>query len=108
MDDAFGIRACRECVAAIDKLLTKFRVVVNLAIEHHPNPAVFVRDRLVSASNVYDAEPAEAEADSWSYVNTFVVRAAMNDRIGHSPHELLRDLFSAFEFKDAADSAHAD
>src|SRR5439155_22382074 len=39
-----------------EKLGPERSVVVNLAVEHHPEAAVLVRHRLVAAGNVDDAE----------------------------------------------------
>jgi hypothetical protein len=54
---------------------------------------VFVRNWLVAAGQVNDAEPAHSQADVLLYQNAFFIRAAMDDRIAHPAHDLFVDSF---------------
>ena len=75
-----------ELVAARDQVLPEFLVVVDLAVEDHPDGPVFVRDGLVAGAEIDDAEAAHADAARAVGVDAFVVRAAMADDVGHGAH----------------------
>ena len=64
MDDGFGVARCPEGVAALFELAPQLAVVVDLAVEHHPDGAVFVANRLLAGLEVDDAQPAHAEPDA--------------------------------------------
>src|SRR5690349_12253546 len=91
MDDTFRIGTSGELVAAIEEFLPQLRVIVNLSVQHDPNPAVLVRDRLVASDHVYDAQPAKTEANSRADKNAIIVRSTMDNRVGHSAYKLWRD-----------------
>ena len=56
MDDHFGVARRVKAVAEPLQLCLKLDVVVDLAVLHHPVPAVLVRERLVAAAEVDDCE----------------------------------------------------
>ena len=64
-------------VAARDELLAQGEMVVDLAIEHDPERAVFVRNRLMPARHIDNAEPPHADADCAIRIKAFVVGTAM-------------------------------
>src|SRR4026209_1640904 len=55
MDQAFGIRAGAEHVAAAFECVTQLSVVVDLAVEDDPDAAIFIRDRLAPGVETDDA-----------------------------------------------------
>ena len=77
-------------------------VIVDLAVEHDQDVAVLVRDRLVPAGQVDDAEPPHAEADPALDERAPVVRAAMADRVAHPADLGLGDVSGADRPHDAA------
>ena len=59
--DGLGIGIRVERVPVRDELRAQLAVVVDLAVEDHPDGAVFVANRLVAAGEVDDAQAAHAE-----------------------------------------------
>src|SRR5262249_8704977 len=80
--------------------------VVDLAIAHDPEVLVLVRDRLMSAADVDDAEPPHAERDPRRDVATLVVRTAVLDDPADPGQDLARGLMLPAEADDAVDAAH--
>jgi hypothetical protein len=70
-------------VAGRLKLTAKGTVIVDLAIEHHPNCAIFVRHRLVAGSEIDDGQPAETERYIAIRPEALIIRPAVWDRIRH-------------------------
>src|SRR5277367_244968 len=106
MDDAFRVRACGELVSVAKQILAKFRIVVDFAVQHHPNAAVFIRNRLVTAGDIDDAQAPKTQPDARSRVNPFVIRASMNNCLRHPADEIFRDLSRRLIFENAAYSTH--
>jgi hypothetical protein len=106
MHDGFGVGMGRETMAALYQVVVQFDVVVNLAIQHHPDATVFVRKGLVTACYVNDAETPESQADARTDEDTFIVWAAMHDSLGHAVYELAGNFALLVEFKYSANAAH--
>ena len=51
--------------------------IVNLPIEDNPDRAIFVRERLMAAGEIDNAETVEAEPDVAVQVESVIVRSAM-------------------------------
>ena len=58
------------------KLPPQLAIVVDFPVEGNPEAAVLVRNRLVPAGKVNDAQPAVREAEFAIQVKAFVVRPA--------------------------------
>ena len=80
-----GVGAGAELVPAPPELLPQLLVVVDLAVEDHLQVAVFVRDRLVPAGEVDDAEPTHAEPEATFDEGAPVVGPPMPDGVAHPP-----------------------
>ena len=106
MNDRFGVRVSGEFMAARFQILAQLGIIVNFAVEHHPELAVFIRERLMPAGQIDDAQAAETQAQASVDENAFIIRAAMNDGFVHPMDELLRDGLVPLVFENAADSAH--
>ena len=63
VNDHLGVGLRREPMTLPLELDAQLAVVVDLAVEHEPNRAVLVRDRLVSRLEIDDREPPETEAE---------------------------------------------
>ena len=61
----------------------------------------------MTASEVDDAEPPKAKADSWADVDAFIIRSSMMERVAHATDSIGRDYLIVLKFKQPADSAHA-
>jgi len=55
MNDRFGVGLRRELVTALQQFGTQFGVVVNFAVEQHPDRAVLIGHRLVPTGQVDNA-----------------------------------------------------
>src|SRR5688572_23530266 len=84
VDDRFGVTAGLKRVAAALEIAAQLAVVVDLAVEDNPDRPVFVRDRLMTAFEVDDAQAAHAERHAIAEIDPFVVRTAVHDRGAHA------------------------
>src|SRR5262249_8211455 len=62
--------------------------VVDLAVEHDPDGAIFVVDRLMARREVDDAQPAHTQGDWAIDQESVVIRAAMTDGVAHASNEI--------------------
>src|SRR5262249_16769726 len=108
MSDDLAVAVALEGMAARHQAVGELAIVVDLAVEDHPYRAVFVRDRLVSAVEIDDREPAEAEDDVARLLEALLVRPARALDIAHALDERARGLFPrrARGEAPAAQSAH--
>ena len=106
MNDRFCIGAGGELVAASDEIASEIGVVVDLAIENDNDRSVFIKDRLLSAAEVDDAQPSMAEADVVLDKITVIIRTAMRLSRCHALDEAALDGFSRVEVDDPANPAH--
>ena len=79
----------RKRVPAPLEIAPQLLVVVDLAVEDDPDRAVLVRDRLVAAVEIDDAEAAHAERDAVADVHTLIVGAAMRHGAAHGANLVL-------------------
>ena len=87
MDDNFGIRARREDVPLPLQLTAQFLEVINLSIQHHPDRAIFVAQRLVAAFHIDDAEAPDPKRNRTLKILALIVWPSMNDFREHPLHE---------------------
>ena len=108
MREDLRVAARAERVAGVLQVLTDVDVVVELAVLDRPDRSALVRDRLMPALDVDDAESANTERNAVLQVYAAVVRASMRHDIGHDAEPLLGDHRSrrSRHLDDAADSAH--
>ena len=87
--------------------IVEIRRVVDFDVEDDPDCAVFVRDRLVAALEVDDAEAAHADGDAVADVHALLVGPAVHERPRHplGPVEQLA-LAAARPLEQPRDSAH--
>jgi hypothetical protein len=77
VDDDFGVGMGAEGVAERFELGHQFLEVVDLAVEHHDDRAVFVEQRLLAGGEVDDRQPPVPEAHARFQMQAAFVRAAM-------------------------------
>jgi hypothetical protein len=65
------------------KFLSQIKKVVDLSVADNPYRTVFVVNRLMATSDVDDTEPTHAESNGTVRINTFVVRATIDNRSAH-------------------------
>jgi hypothetical protein len=86
MNQRFGMATRAELVSAIDEFVTQLCVLVNFAVEHDPNRAIFVRNRLVACAEVDNAETAHPDAAGTVGVDTFGIGSTVPNHVGHGAH----------------------
>jgi hypothetical protein len=79
----FCIAFCAENVTLSEQLITQFLEVIDFAITNDPNGFILIGYRLVSASQVYNAQSAHPQSDAAAAIRAFVVGAAMRDTTAH-------------------------
>src|SRR5262249_42346295 len=78
-----GIATTREPMTLGFEATADIGVVIELTVLYCPNVTCLVRERLVTALDVDDAEAAYSESDSMVEIRSAVVGAAMLHRVGH-------------------------
>src|SRR5690348_5797933 len=106
MQDNFRVRGGAELVPRVE-LLAEIAIVVDLAVKGDREAAVLVRERLVAAGKVDDAQPAVRDSKIAVEVKSFVVRPAMRHAVRRTLQLGLLDRFAGPEIKYPADSAHS-
>src|SRR5688572_9880579 len=91
MDDRLRVAVGLEDVAGAFEVAAQLPVVVDLAVEDDPDRAVLVRDRLLAAFEIDDAEAPHAERDAFADVDAFLIGAAVHDGPAHPADLLLED-----------------
>lgn len=81
--DHLGVRLRVEAVSFGHEAVAQLDVVEYLAIENHPDGAIFVVDRLVAALHVDDAQARMAEAHGAIQMEPRAVRTAMAKHCNH-------------------------
>src|SRR5438270_3505039 len=89
------------------ELFAQLAIVINLAVRHKPQRTVRVRERLMTAREVDDREPAHADRTWAISINAIVVRSAVNDGLAHSAKSFHRRGLPV-ELQDSVDSAHSE
>jgi hypothetical protein len=84
----------------------QFREIVNLAVENDPNGSVFVKNRLVAARQVDDAQAPHSKAGSALDENPLVIRSPMDNRLAHVVDRAGFDPFAARRAHNASNPAH--
>ncbi len=84
----------------------QFHVIVNLAVADDVNRSVLVRDRLLAAVEIDNAQPPHRQADAGLDEEAFIIRSAMAQRVGHFAEEGTA-ISSVFRGDVAGDAAHS-
>ena len=104
VNQGLGVTVGAKAMTSRHEILPKRLVVVDLAVENDPDGAVLIRDRLVAARKVDDAEAPHAETHGAFGVEALIVGPAMPDLVAHRlDDELLR---YASKREIPRDSAH--
>ncbi len=84
VDDCFGVGSRAEGMAARLELAPQAGVVVDLAIEHDPHAAVFVRERLRPGAQIHDAQALVGEHGPGIGVQAGGVGSAVAQDVAHA------------------------
>src|SRR5574339_28828 len=87
VDDDFGVGTRVEAMPATFQLGAQLDVVEDFAVEDHPDGAVLVADRLVSAFDMDDAQARMRETDMRIVVKPETIGPAMTGRLDHPPED---------------------
>src|SRR6266508_2649874 len=105
MDDGFGVAVRAEDVTVALEVAAQFAVVVDLAVEDDPDGAILVRDGLVAAIQVDDAEAPHADGDAVPDVHALIVGTAMHHCAAHVAN-LVLEHGAAIPSNDSGYAAH--
>ena len=101
MKSRFHVGVRLENVPARFEVAAQLGAVVDFAIAHQLQVALFVADRLVPAGHVHDAQPPLADRNGIIVIKTLVVRPAMLHRVRQ-----LRDDIPVTRSHNACNAAH--
>src|SRR5262245_29804294 len=106
MNDRFRVGPCSELMPLRQQIDCQIRVVVDLTVEYDDDRAIFVEDRLLSATQIDDAQPAMAEAHITLDEIAVIVRTTMRLRRCHAFQQRRINWISCVEIDDPANPAH--
>src|SRR5262249_28550193 len=106
VQDRLRVRVRLEPVPAVDQEGAQAAVVVDLSVKDDRAGAVLIKDRLMAAGHVDDAQPPEAQTGIAVDVVPVVVRAAMDDRVRHLLEQMKRHRLTGAEVINATNPAH--
>jgi hypothetical protein len=87
------------------QLVPQFLVVVDLAVEDHPDGPVLVCHGLLAAIEVDDAEPPHAQSDAVANIDALLIGSSMSHRPAHGPDVVFLHLGSV-PSDNSSDTAH--
>ena len=106
MRDDLRIAVSDEPMSARPQLVSSLDVIKQLAVEDYRDVAVFVKDRLLAIGQTDNTQPARSQAEPGSNEKTLFVRAAMQQRAGHSLHAPIGNGTLSHQIDHACDAAH--
>src|SRR5215831_21062109 len=104
--DGFGVGTRAVGVTAGFELASDERVVVDLAVEDHPDVAALVGQGLLAVPEIHDAQASMAERGLSVAVDAAVVGSAMRDHVAHAGHPARRVEIELLGGDEAGDAAH--
>jgi len=84
VNDYLSIAMGVEVVPATFQFSAQFEIVIDFSIEDRPHRVVFIVDGLLATSNVNDAQSAHAQTNRAPNIQTFVIGAAVHNRLAHA------------------------
>src|SRR5688572_3437507 len=106
VNDDLRVRAGAKAMALFLQFGPELLVVVNLAIEDHPDLLVGVRHRLMPPGQIDDGEAAEAQPERSRDEIALIIGTAMRNRTRHAFDRLAINRLVAREIKLAGNAAH--
>ena len=106
MNDDLGIAARSKHMAERGEFGHQRLEIINLAVEHDADRAVFVEQRLIAARQVDDGEAAMPEPDPGRMIKPVPVRATMGEQTGHPMQQEPVGRAAPAVVEDAGDPAH--
>src|SRR5262249_28697533 len=102
--DGFRVAVASELVPAAFEFLAQFAEVVDFAVENRPDRPVFVKDRLMPACRIDDAQAPHSQAAAALCEHAFIVRATVHHRLAHAADCFRIDALAPRD--NSSDSAH--
>src|SRR5882757_1448391 len=106
MNDDFCIASGIEAMSAPFQLGTQLGKIVDLAVVDDPCAAIFVEHRLMSASEIDDAQAAHAQTGAVLDEDAFIVGPTVDDLIAHVADQRLGDVAFPSCAYDSSDTTH--
>ena len=83
MGNQVGIPRPVQSVTKGQELPTQLRMVVELAVEDRPKPALLVAGRLMATCDVDKRKPPERQSRRWPFLYAGIVGSAVHHGVGH-------------------------
>src|SRR6266850_372666 len=80
----FGVTIGVEPVAKLLQLPAQLAIVVNLAVENDPGGTVLIMNRLLTAFQIDDRQPAHCQAHALTEIKAVLVRAPVTNGLVHA------------------------
>jgi hypothetical protein len=93
-------------VASGNQIFPQLDVVVNLTVEHNPDGAIFIAQRLMAGGEVNDAKPPHPNANPSLCEDSIVIGAAVGHDVAHAADNSGVGPRIFAEFEHTRDPAH--
>ena len=107
MRNQLGVAVGGEAMAPAFEHLLGFGIIEELAVEDDGDGAILVADRLLAVGEADDAEPAIGQAEARLVEVAVIVRAAMDDGVGHAFEKSGRHPASTRQIDRPGNATHA-
>jgi hypothetical protein len=84
MDDDLGIAMRPELMTCREQFLSELWKVVDLAVEHHGDRSVFIKEWLVTVGEIDNRQAAMCQADPGFHMEAFLIRSPVKLDLVHS------------------------
>jgi hypothetical protein len=91
MHQHLSVGVAMKRVTLFLQLIPELLKVVNLSIADHPDGGVFVRNGLMAAGHIDNAEPTHPECDPRAYVGPLIIGTAVLDHLTHAGQDTGRN-----------------
>src|SRR5262252_10966218 len=106
MRDDFGVTMGDELMSALPQFRPTLDVIEKLAIKDHKDGAILVRYRLLAICEADNAQPSRSQGHPWPDEETFFVRTAVQQCMGHALDGTFRGQTAPREIDNTGNAAH--
>ena len=106
VNDGLGVAIRTKVMTTLLKLFLQFTIVIDLPIQDDEDALIFVKNRLMTASQVNDRETAHAQGHTIINPHSLVIWPTVANDPAHAVDELLRVVTTALYINKSGYSTH--
>ncbi len=106
MNDRLCVTISAKRMPPLLKFSPQLAVVIDFAVKDNQDALIFVKNRLVAASQVYNRETAHTQSNPVTYPDSLIVWSTVAHNLAHPIYELLCVVTAALYIDESSYSAH--